>query len=64
MTDLTVKELIDEALIKARLKHKGEIHGVYELNVAISRLEEAQMWYTRGRARQLGMFNPVDLDKK
>jgi hypothetical protein len=37
--------------------------GDRELTIAIHKLEEAQMWFTRGLAKIQGKFNPADLEQ-
>jgi hypothetical protein len=64
----TVKELIDEAIVKAQTRFSslgadGKVEGgLREISVAITKLEEAQMWYTRGLAIAQDKFNPADLE--
>lgn len=59
---MTVKEHIDAAVNAARAAAFVD-GGSREFALAITKLEEAQMWYTRGRAIQEDKFNPQDLDK-
>jgi streptogramin lyase len=35
-----------------------------EFSLAITNLEQAQMWFTRGMALALGKFNPADLEER
>lgn len=67
--NLTCKEAIDLSIAKASSQkfvrsHPIEVLGYREIDLAIQKLQEAQMWYTRGRAIQEGKFNPADLDKE
>lgn len=34
-----------------------------DFSTAITKMEEAQMWFTRGLAKVQGKFNPADLEK-
>lgn len=61
-SNFTVKELIDRAV--AIIRYGTDYPLRREHALAITKLEEAQMWYTRGRAIEEGVFNPKDLDKK
>ncbi len=38
--------------------------GLREFSLAIMKLEEAQMWFTRGMAIKQGIFNPADLEER
>ena len=75
---LTVKQLIDRAISRAQVHEVIQRHKVQDLAllygtegedgsreflVAITKLEEAQMWFTRGMAIATGKFNPADLEK-
>lgn len=66
LEQFTIKELLDEVIVRidhqrARSRH-AEVRR--EFSVAITAAEDAQMRYTRGRAIELGKFNPADLDKE
>lgn len=60
----TVFELIEVAKAMIEGKKLGVSSGeeAREYALAVTALEDAQMRYTRGRARMLGVFRPVDLD--
>lgn len=45
-----------------RIVH-GDDEGTRELSVAITELETAQMWYTRGLSKIQGKFDPADLER-
>jgi hypothetical protein len=74
----TAVQAIDHAVTRARYhqivnQYKGNTDshtlgphalGVHEFGVAIDRLEEAQMWFTRGLAKVQGKFNPADLERE
>lgn len=61
----TVKDYIDYAIdmIQERKQHPLPPGVEREFALAITALEDAQMRYTRGRAKQDSRFNPVDLDR-
>jgi hypothetical protein len=67
--DKTVKQLIDRALEGVRVNSDsitngdGTRAGLRELALATTKLEEAQMWFTRGLAMNQGLFKPADLEK-
>lgn len=58
---MTVKEHIDQAIVLIRQTAPSGMVS-RERAVAITNLEQAQMWYTRGRAIEEDVFNPKDLD--
>lgn len=60
---MTVKENIDLAIVSIRVSPTQIGKAGRERALAITKLEEAQMWYTRARAIEEGVFNPKDLDK-
>jgi hypothetical protein len=63
----TAYQAIEHAKTRARFHQitapEGSENGERELIIAIHKLEEAQMWFTRGLAIQQGKFNPADLEQ-
>lgn len=62
----TVVDHINRAqeIAKSRLEETNDREAKRCYALANTKLEEAQMYYTRGRAIDRNMFNPVDLDKE
>lgn len=60
----TVKEALDRCIQIARDRQQdtNPDGANREFALCITYLEEAQQRYTRGRAMQLGQFDPADLD--
>lgn len=60
----TVIELLDAAasLIEATRQLATSAAG-RNYSISLTAIEDAQMRYTRGRAIELGKFNPADLDR-
>lgn len=66
LDEATVFELVDEAMRRA-VDKRTESFGAdqaaaREFSIVVTLLEDAQMRYTRGVARVLGVFKPVDLE--
>jgi hypothetical protein len=64
----TAYQAIEHAKSRAHYHQIVGIDGVdsgsHELTIAIHKLEEAQMWFTRGLALIQGKFNPADLESE
>lgn len=62
----TVFELLEEAQRRAVAKRTesfgADQEAAREFSIVVTSLEDAQMRYTRGVARTLGVFKPVDLE--
>jgi hypothetical protein len=56
--------LVDAAMMLADLRKLDAASGeiAREFAMAVTACEDAQMRYTRGRARELDVFRPADLD--
>lgn len=62
----TAVEAIDHARNRFffhQVTNGGDV-GYHEFFVATMRLDEAQMWFTKGLALAQGKFNPADLERE
>lgn len=65
-TNQTAVEAIEHAYSRAtyyQIVNDGA-EGYHELFVAMMKLDEARMWFTKGLALAQGKFNPADLEKE
>lgn len=62
--DASVVQLIDAALFRVE-EIKGSAQGeawARDLALAVTKLQEARMWFNRGYAQKTGRFHQVDLE--
>ena len=66
MEQWTVKELLDQAWERIDAEQAHETSGEIKREWAVAKtaIEDAQMRWTRGLAKQQGSFAPVDLEKQ
>jgi hypothetical protein len=63
----TFVQAVDHAVHRAQFHRTIHVvereSGGREFSTAITKLEEAAMWFTRGMAKVQGKFNPADLEE-